>query len=280
MKLKTTLTIFALLTISFLLINNAAGPGFVQDEDRTGSPLSSGACDTDGCHVDGAFDPSVSIELLKDNMAVDKYQPGESYSMKVTITASQGLPSAYGFQAVALSGSNENTGAWGAIPAGMQELTLANNRTYVEHSVPNSVTNFFECEWTAPQAGTGDVTFYAAGNAVDLSNDETGDGAMATALTLTEEEPDGVKSAQQLLTFTIFPNPVVEILNFKIGSRHSGIFDLQITDTQGKIVQMERLVLIEGQNEKNINVSNLPNGLYLIHLAGEKESATQTMLKM
>ncbi len=280
MKLKTTLAIFTLLAITFLLMNNAAGPGLEQDEDRTGSPLSSGACDIDGCHDDGVFNPSVTIELLKDNMAVDKYQPGESYNMKVTITASQGLPSAYGFQAVALSESNEDAGAWGAIPAGMHSITLPNNRTYVEHSMPNETSNSFECEWIAPQAGFGDVTFYTAGNAVNLDTESSGDGAATRQLTVSEEDPDGIKSAQQLLNFTIFPNPVAEVLNFKIGSRYSGELDLQITDTQGKIVQVEHFELIEGQNDKNINVSNLSKGLYLIHLMNEHEFTTQTMLKM
>jgi hypothetical protein len=281
MKVKSTLTFFALLAMTFLLMNNADGPGSVQDEDRTGSPLSSGACNVDGCHDAGVFNPSVTIELKKDNLEVDKYQPGETYNMKVTITASQGTPAAYGFQAVALKESNNGgAGSWGTIPAGMQSVTLTNTRTYVEHSTPNTASNSFECEWIAPQAGTGDVTFYAAGNAVNDDNDSSGDGAMKTQLTITEENPDGAKEVQLLSGFTIFPNPVQEVLNFKISSRYSGEFDFRITDVNGKILQSQRLELIEGENNKEINVSNLTNGFYLIYLVDGQKMVSQKMLKI
>ncbi len=281
MKLKSTLTFFTLLAMTFLLMNNADGPGSVQDEDRTGSPLSSGACNVDGCHDDGVFNPSVSIELLKDNIAVDKYIPGETYNMKVTITASQGTPEAYGFQAVALKDANDGAaGTWGSIPAGMQSIMLTNARTYVEHSEPNTSSNSFECEWIAPQSGTGDVTFYAAGNAVNDDNDSSGDGAQAAQLSITEENPDGAKEVQLLSGFTIFPNPVQEVLNFKISSRYAGEFDLRVVDVNGKVKQGQRFELIEGQNNKEVNVSNLTNGLYLIYLIDGQKIASQTMLKM
>ena len=133
MNSKSTLTFITILATTFLLMNNANGPGEEQDADRTGSPLSSGACNVAGCHDDGVFNPSVSIELLKDNVAVDKYQPGEIYDMKVTIVANQGDPAAFGFQAVALSSDDQSAGNWSDIPAGMHSITLSNNRTYVEH---------------------------------------------------------------------------------------------------------------------------------------------------
>ena len=129
-------------------------------------------------------------------------------------------------------------------------------------------------------SGTGDVTFYAAGNAVNLDTESGGDVAMSTQLKIEEEDPDRVESRLHLLNLTIFPNPVDEVLNFKIGSRYSGNFEMYITDAQGKIVKAESIELIEGQNDKNINVNNLPNGLYLIHLYNENEFTTQTMLKM
>ena len=123
MKLKSTLTIFTLLTTMFLILNNASGPGTVQDKDRTGGPLSEGACTA--CHTDGAFSPNVTIELLKDNVAIDKYQPGDTYDMKVIINATEGTPAAYGFQAVALTGANnDNSGSWGTPPSGVHSVTL------------------------------------------------------------------------------------------------------------------------------------------------------------
>lgn len=281
MKMKSTLTVISLFALTFLLINNAAGPGETQDEDRTGSPLSSGSCNTTDCHDDGSFNPSVQIELLKDNVAVNKYLPGETYEVKVTITAGTGIPSGYGFQAVALRSSNNgNTGSWGTPPAGVQKITLSNGRTYVEHSEPKTGSNFFEVEWTAPAVGIGNINIYAAGNAVNLNNESTGDGANTVLLTLEEDIPISVKTEQQILDFSIFPNPVQEVLNLKIGSRYAEKIEMNITDVNGKIVQMQKFDLAEGLNEENINVNSLAKGLYLIRLINEHEVATQTMLKM
>lgn len=281
MKMKSTFTTILLLALTFLLINNASGPGETQDEDRTGSPLSSGSCSVGGCHDSGTFNPSVQIELLKDNVAVNKYLPGETYEMKVTITAGTGNPSGYGFQAVALRSSNNgNTGSWATPPAGVQKITLSNGRTYVEHSEPKTGSNFFEVEWTAPAIGIGDIKFYAAGNAVNLNNESTGDGANTAQLTIEEDIPISVKTEQQILDFSIFPNPVQEVLNLKIGSRYAERIELKITDVNGKTVQTQRFDLAEGPNEENINVGNLAKGLYLIQLINEHEVATQTMLKM
>ena len=280
MKSKFTLVFFALLATAFLLVNNAAGPGNIQDKDRTGSPLSEGSCSAPGCHSGGGFAPDVTIELLKDGAAVDLYQPGTSYDLKVTITASTGTPSGYGFQAVALDVNNDDSGAWGTPPAGVQSLTLSNNRSYVEHSSTQAGDNFFEVEWTAPQAGTGDVTFYAAGNAVNANNTSTGDAAGISNLVVAEEGPDGINDGVNLSDFTIFPNPVDDVLNFEITSRNSGDFEIQITDIHGKVVYGQNIELIQGQNKRNINVSNLGNGLYMLHLIQGQDIAVQPVLKM
>jgi type IX secretion system substrate protein len=281
MKIKFTLTLFTLLLTALLFINNASGPGNIQDKDRTGSPLSPGSCSAPGCHSGGGFNPSVSIELLKNNQPVTTYIPGVTYDVKVTITASQGTPAGYGFQAVALAGvDNDNTGTWSSPTPGIQSLTLSNGRTYVEHSTPNTTNNFFQTEWMAPDIETGDVTFYAAGNAINLNNSTTGDIATTAQLVISEIGTSSVIDQQNLLNFTIFPNPVDDILNFKISSRSSGDFDLQIISTDGRIVQKQSIDLTEGENEKSINVSNLSNGIYLIQLVHDKEAATQTILKM
>ena len=124
------------------------------------------------------------------------------------------------------------------------------------------------------------MTFYSAGNAVNLDNDVTGDGAIATQLTLTEEDPNSINTTQQILDFDIFPNPVLEVLNIEIGSRQSGTFDLQIIDVNGKVVQVERIELQEGLNLKKFNVNKLPIGFYLIHLLNDKKFVTQKMLKI
>ncbi len=58
--------------------------------------------------------------------------------------------------------------------------TIPNGRTYAEHDNV-STPNIFNVVWTAPAAGTGNVT-YAAGNAVDKNGLNSGDGSSVTTL--------------------------------------------------------------------------------------------------
>ena len=108
----------------------------------------------------------------------------------------------------------------------------------------------------------------------------TGDGAAPAQISLAEEDPNSISSNKLIADFTIFPNPVQEVLNLKIASRYAGAFDLQILNAQGKRVQAEQINLIEGQNATSISVNDLPAGLYLISLSNDQNVITQSMLKM
>lgn len=280
MKLKTTLTFFSLLVLALFLMNNVNGPGNAQGMDFTGSPISSGSCNNLGCHSGGTFNPAVTIQVMKDAEVVDEYMPGETYDVRVTITAGNGTPSAYGFQAVALNSSNANAGEWGDPPAGINKLTLANSRTYIEHSTPNTTSNSFEVEWTAPAADAGDVTFYAAGNAVDGSSTSLGDQSNTTQLTIAEGEPVSVRVEPTLSGLSLFPNPAIDEVNVKVSSRTGGVFGLKIIDANGRTVQTHQLDLDAGPNDYSLNVGDFTNGLYLIQLSDGNEMVTQTLLKM
>lgn len=279
MKIKSTLTLFALLTISFFLLNNSGGPASVQGQDRTGSPLSPGACNTAGCHDGGTFDPTVTIELLRNNVPVAGYEPGESHTLQVSITAGEGTPAGYGFQAVALNTNDENAGNFGFPSGGQQLVIFANNVEYMEHSTP-STNNTFSMSWTAPQMGAGDVTIYAAGNATNGDGMISGDGAMATSLTFTEGLILSTEDVGQLLDVSVFPNPAQEILNVKINSRASGSADLKISDVAGKTIHAEQFDILQGENVKQVDIGDLNNGMYFISLSSDSETITETIVKI
>ena len=40
----------------------------------------------------------------------------------------------------------------------------------------------------------------------------------------------------------------------------------QIFDLKGQVVMQQAIVAIEGKNELNLNVSNLPKGLYIVQM--------------
>ena len=71
--------------ISWFLLSNSGGAAAVQNVDRTGSPLGVGSCGS--CHSGGNYSPVISIEVLDNNSVINKYSPGKSYQVRVSIAA-------------------------------------------------------------------------------------------------------------------------------------------------------------------------------------------------
>ena len=174
--MKKTIYIFTALVLSTILLSSHAG-GYAAAEGQglTGAPgdtkLTNGSDVTcQSCHNSGAFNPSTTLELLNETgtTAVTKYEPTKIYTIRVTINAASGAPVGYGFQMIDIRKSNDaNVKSFvAAQAAGIQLTTLTNGRVYAEHNARSS-SKTFNVKWKAPASGTGIVTFYAVGNAVN-----------------------------------------------------------------------------------------------------------------
>ncbi|HMU73718.1 MAG TPA: T9SS type A sorting domain-containing protein, partial [Ferruginibacter sp.] len=64
----------------------------------------------------------------------------------------------------------------------------------------------------------------------------------------------------------ITPNPVTgSRFNVRISSAKALVFELHITDIQGRVVHRQRLNLVAGFNENTVDVSRLPAGTYQVY---------------
>lgn len=192
-----------------LFMASSAGAGSVQQQDRTGGPLANQFCGL--CHSTGAFNPSINVKVLDGDTEVMAYQPGETYTLRITINADEGAVG-YGFQAVALTGG-DNLQA-GSFTAGTgTQVTTLNGRDYVEHSM-RSASNTFEVQWQAPTTGLDDIRFYAAGVAANGNGTNAGDGAarLTAPLVLTSTK----RIPELAASLTAFPNPVTDALHLQI----------------------------------------------------------------
>ncbi len=281
MKIKSTITALSLLIFGFFLMNNAAGPAEVQGQDRTGSPLSTGSCNTAGCHASGAFDPSVSVKVMSGGDAISGYEPGASYTLEITIAAGTGTPSEYGFQAVALDGNNENGGSFPGIPNGGQQLvTFSNGVEYMEHSEPATSNVFTTSLWEAPAAGSGDITFYVGAIAADDNGNSGSDGGATATITLTEGFMTSSTEVAQSIGFTVFPNPAQDFVTLNINSQVTGEAQLQLLDVTGKVLQTEAVGIQQGENAQRVEIGHLNSGLYLMHLVYDDQVITERVVKM
>ncbi len=278
MKFKNVYTVAALIGLFFLLQSRAGGPATQANLQVTGAP-NNGTCANPTCHTAGAFDPTMAMSLFDgDNLAI-KYDPGKTYTLKITVSAISGSPARYGFQAVALNSANAQAGDWGAAPAGIGVKTIGGKK-YIEHTAP-ATTSLFELPWVAPAAGTGEVKFYAGAIAANNNSQTSGDGN--TNGTLTIAENGGVSSTENpseaTAHMTVVPNPVADMLNLRINSRLAGDHKIRIFRADGSMVKMDAIGLQAGQNFKQIPVGELAPGLYLVQLCGEGHMTAVQMLK-
>jgi len=73
----------------------------------------------------------------------------------------------------------------------------------------------------------------------------------------------------------IFPNPTTGIVNFSSGSLF-GVNNIKIINSNGITVKQFNSI---SQNLKNINLSNLPKGLYIVKFEGNKNITTRIVIE-
>jgi len=278
MKVNLLYTVFLGILVAFLFYGSSSGAGAVQGADRTGSPLSTGACDI--CHGANNFAPSVSLELLDGETSVTEYEPGASYTVRLTIATDQGEPAGYGFQLVALTGSSDaNAGAWQALPDGVQVTTI-DERDYAEHERQLN-DNVLELEWTAPLDDPGEVRFYAAGNAVNGNGSTSGDGSASLGEPFVVAPRTSAFRPLRALDVSIdaWPNPLIGEVQVRIKGAVAGNYQLSVADMQGQLLVSRLLGLQGGEHYETIDFGRLPAGQYLLRLSDGRRIATTQVLK-
>jgi len=281
MKFRIIYTLMCALALGFLLMSSSGGRAKTQNHGNTGAPGdqvqmdgSVWLCRT--CH-NGPIETTIMIEIFEEgtSVAVTDYVPGVTYDVAVTVNDVNNDAEAYGFQIVSLVDSDlSDVNGWSNPETGVHIATAGNTgRSYAEQSEPQD-DNEFRVQWTAPEAGTGGVTFYAAGAAVNGDDSNSGDGGANTLLMLTER-PVGIFDVAALdATMNVFPNPAVNYLNVSVVSNFSGTVSVDIMDVQGRVAISRPLDLMTGTNEAQFDVSELNRGTYMLRLGSENKVLT------
>lgn len=186
MHLKTIGILF--LSVSASLWANSAGaiPAV------TGSPANGG--DTCAlCH--GPLNNARGS--VKINFPATSYTPGQKYRMSVTITD----PNArrWGFELGAWQSSNLTRNQAGTLATadGFTRITTEASWQYITHTSSGTRPGTagpasFEFDWTAPVAGTGEVSFFVAANAANNNNsNDQGDFIYSSSLKVPEATTGG-----------------------------------------------------------------------------------------
>lgn len=261
---------FSVISCVFLvvLMANSSGRGNVSGQAVTGAPGdSNNTCATSGCHSSGAFSPEANLIVNDANgNTVTSFFPGETYDVNLTIQTS-GNPSAFGFQMVALLGDNSPATNWSDIGNNMQIVTLG-GRDYIEHDAPSS-SNEFTAKWTAPEAGSGEVTFYYAANAVNGNGSPSGDGATNSSFVLNESTTSS--NDLDLEYISVFPNPARTFITI---SGQKSEYEYSLFNLKGQQIMTSKF-----SGETTLDISQLEIGLYFIMIENEGDIITKKVIK-
>ena len=257
---------------------NTGAPG--DESNSNGSPR---ICSY--CHF-GAAGPVVFIHLLDDNGdTITQYTPGQQYKARVTIDNNNPNLTGFGFQMIALRDA-DTTDIDGFFDPGNSTVnnykiaTIANGRTYAEHdNISNS--KIFDVVWKAPAPGTGPVTFYAAGNAVNRNGTTSGDGAASHVLQIGEDiQASSTNPGTSDTQLAVWPNPVAGSANLMVNLKAAGDFQIRAFNLSGQL-QWESFKRLEsGQNSLDLPTNSWPPGQYILELSDGIHQNITRMVKL
>ena len=68
-----------------------------------------------------------------------------------------------------------------------------------------------------------------------------------------------------------YPNPVQNTVNIDFEISEAQNVALTVFSLSGQIMHLDRFNVPQGKQQRAIDVSNMPNGVYLLYLGGEKD---------
>lgn len=188
--MKFKITYFFLLSILVWILNTS---------DKTGK---STFVDCSGCHGGSSSTStvdSITLTEVSSGNRVSKYTPGVAYTIKFYGSNTASL-SKFGFQVNPSKGTISS-------PATNSKITT----TFWQHSTPISGTSgkyIINAVWTAPAAGSGNITFQSWLNAVNGDNSTSGDAVSSLFSVTYSEQTTTVKDTAKVTIVSSASNPV------------------------------------------------------------------------
>lgn len=231
---------------------------------RTGAPGES-TCASSFCHDSfGLNTGSGSVEILLPN----NYSSGEVIEVQVKV-AEEGARR-FGFEVTAKDAAGSDAGTF---TLSNSEIRFASGQAgYITHSPAARVNNekTWMVQWTAPDVSTGDITFYATGNAADGNGSRSGDQIYSTSVMMSPASGVTVEDELVHTSFALeaaYPNPFITHTTIPFELKEAAPVTLRVYDMNGKVVQDRELgVRVAGAHEVAVEAEGLASGLYIYEL--------------
>ena len=263
------LIIISILVFSFpaLTYKNGAPAG------KTGSPKSNNnTCFTSYCHNG----PSASSETISisSNIPSDGFIANTDYSITVTSKSNGSSIPIMGFVS-----SIESLGQHQGIISGVSGVSQVKSTNFITHTSGSNSPNAGEKSWSFiwnSGSSPDSVILYAAGIFANGNNAPSGDILLLNTKTLKKNTLN--VGEQSINPLNIYPNPAnnyIKIVNPKANQK--GTIILRNLSGQNILESVWRPI---DQVGKLLNVSELPNGWYHIHLVLENGQKFQEKINI
>jgi hypothetical protein len=268
--MKKTLLFIGLLVSAIIFIaaltNAAHSPG-----GQTGSPADGSNCTV--CHT--GTPQTAASSWISHNIPSSGYVPGQTYT--VTLTGTHSGVQRFGFECTVEDSKNNKVGVFTITNSA--ETELVNMSHAVSHTgsglTPSNNSKSWSFDWTAPAAGTGDVTFFAALNAANGDMGASGDVIYLSHLTVAEDVSSGINDGHINDLISIYPNPANDFLNIQFNHGLSG--EVKIYNVAGKELVSNKLN--RSTPLCKLDVSGLSNGIYFVQIDTGKDQISRRFIK-
>jgi hypothetical protein len=229
----------------------------------TGSPLDGTDCTN--CHTPGPATPVT--DWLSSDIPAEGYSPGNTYTIEISTIGA--TTSKMGFQITAETAAAK-AGLFVITNSSRTQLTAPQTVTHTAAGTdPVGTPNSWTMDWTAPEEGTGSVTFYASVNATNADGSNSGDQIYVASLEVMESNL-GIAELNNRVS-PVYPNPA----NAKIKLNVPINAQLSIFDNTGRVVMSIQAT----SKTAEIDVSGLQQGVYYVNISYEGQRASRTFVK-
>jgi hypothetical protein len=253
--------------------NGAHGSQTGAPAAKTGSPGDNSNCTS--CHSGSA---TTQAGLITSTIPSSGYVPGQTYT--VTASISDPISVKFGFE---LSPQRVNGGLVGAMmlsDVGRTKFVFGTGNKYITHTTAGTSapghTATWSFQWTAPLAGTGSFTFYAAFNISNSNSASSGDRIVLSQLAVTEDISSGIETLADGSTISVYPNPATEKITVTINNQNRNT-SAQLCNITGAVVKTIPALY---SSPTEISISELPAGIYFLRLNSGKSVFTKRIVKL
>lgn len=104
---------------------------------------------------------------------------------------------------------------------------------------------------------------------------------------IAQQDIDGRKTYTAVLrancsgkqNFSVFPNPATDKTTLSLSADQNSQLNLSVVDAKGRIVKTQQLVLPKGNSMVNLDLADLPTGMYMIQARWNGQTQTAKLLK-